>query len=184
MSKQEFAIFVMALKTFYPKETLLPNDQAVDLWFHQLKDIDFKVAEAGLKKWVATNKWSPTIADIRQMALDVTCSDTFDWGEGWAKVVDAISHYGWNRYEEAFASFDEITLQCVKRMGWMNLCCSENVAADRANFRIMYEQIANRIKTDRLMPEKLRERIMLLQKGERNESNQLLTEHSADGCTD
>lgn len=35
---------------------------------------------------------------------------------------------------------DAITRKCVKRLGFQNLCVSENITADRANFRMIYEQ--------------------------------------------
>ena len=78
MDKKEFATFTMALKTYYPRENLLPNDQAMTLWFSQLQDIPFEVAQAGLQKWVATNKWSPSIADIREMYTSIVQGDLPD----------------------------------------------------------------------------------------------------------
>ena len=44
MNKKEFATFTMALKTYYPRENLLPNEQAREVWFSQLQDIPFEVA--------------------------------------------------------------------------------------------------------------------------------------------
>ena len=41
MDKREFAIFASGLKTYYPREGLLPNDMAMELWFERLKDIPF-----------------------------------------------------------------------------------------------------------------------------------------------
>ena len=64
MDKKEFGLFAMALKTYYPKEQLLPNTQAMELWYKHLKDIPLPIAEMALQKWVATNKWSPTICEI------------------------------------------------------------------------------------------------------------------------
>ena len=95
MTKQEFAQFVMALKTYYPRETLLPNNQAVELWFRQLSDIPYNVAEIALNQWVATNKWSPSIADIREAANGIQNDEKFDWGEGWEQVQHAIRYYGY-----------------------------------------------------------------------------------------
>ena len=36
------------------------------------------------------------------------------------------------------------TRQAVKRMGFRNICLSENIMAERANFRTIFEQIADR----------------------------------------
>ena len=77
MTRIEFATFAMALKTYYPRENLLPNEQALELWFRQLQDISYQVAEVGLHKWVALNKWSPSIADIREMASSGRFSQPF-----------------------------------------------------------------------------------------------------------
>lgn len=64
MTRKEFAAFAMALQTYFPREQLLPNKQAMELWYMQLKDIPLPIAEMALQKWVATNKWSPSISEI------------------------------------------------------------------------------------------------------------------------
>lgn len=81
---------------------------------------------------------------------------TPDWGNGWEQVENAIKIYGSYRQAEALESMDEITRDTVKRLGFYNLCMSENQTADRANFRMIYEQIAERKKRDKQIPESLR----------------------------
>lgn len=156
MDKTQFAQFAMALKTYFPKENLLPNNQAMELWYRQLQDIPYEVAEAGLNKWVSTNKWSPSIADIREMAATVTEGEIPDWGNGWEQVLVAIRLHGSYNVKAAMDSFDPITRKCVERIGFKNICMSENINADRANFRMIYENLAQRHQQDRLIPEKLK----------------------------
>lgn len=151
MTKQEFSIFASALRTYYPREALLPNQQAMELWYRELQDIPFAVAEAGLRKWVATNKWSPSIADIREITVEVAHGDIVEWGEGWEQVLKAIRLYGTYREAEAMNSLDELTRTCVERLGFKNICMSENIATERANFRMMYEQLAERKKKQQQM---------------------------------
>ena len=148
MNKKEFSIFAMALKTYYPRENLLPNEQAMELWFKQLEDIPFQVAEVGLNKWVSLNKWSPSISDIREMASETMSGQIKDWGDGWEQVLKAIRVYGSYNAGAALDSMDEITRKCVQRLGFREICLSENIAVDRANFRMLYEQLANRQKED------------------------------------
>ena len=156
MNKQEFSLFTMALKTYYPRENLLPNTQAMELWYQQLQDIPYRTAEAALNQWVATNKWSPSIADIRETAAGVASGEVLDWGEGWEQVLKAIRKYGLYRAEDAMESFDPITRQCVERLGFKQICMSENISADRANFRMIYEQLAERRRQEAQMPEALK----------------------------
>lgn len=163
MDKREFANFVMALRTYYPKEQILPNDQAMELWYRELQDIPFNVAEAALRKWVSTQKWSPSIAEIREMTSGITHEEIPDWTEGWERCCRAISKYGFYRQKEAMESLDPLTRECVKRLGFNQLCMSENVAADRANFRTCYEALAKRERVNQQMALPLREVIGQIQ---------------------
>lgn len=144
MDKKEFATFAAAMKTYYPKENLLPNNQAMELWYRQLNDIPYEIAEATLNQWVAVNKWSPTIAEIRQQAAEIKVGAIPDWADGWEQVLKAIRLYGSYRPAEAMAMLDGITKQVVERIGFMNLCMTENISIERASFRDIYNQIANR----------------------------------------
>lgn len=166
MNKKEFATFAAALKTYYPKENLLPNPQAMELWFRQLEDIPFIVAEAALNKWVATNKWSPTIADIREQATAIRVGEKPLWSDGWEEVVKAIRNYGSYGQKEAMESMSEITRMTVKRMGYIDLCRSENPVADRANFRMIFEQIAEREHNSKQLPMNLTNLIEEMRKKE------------------
>lgn len=159
MDKKEFAIFASALRTYFPRENILPNDQAMTLWYEQLKDIPYNVAEKTLNKWVASNKWSPSIADIREQAINITRGNIKGWGEAWEDVLRAIRRYGSYKEEEALESLDEVTRRAVKNIGYRNLCLSEEIQIDRANFRMIYENMQERVAQERLIPEQLREAI-------------------------
>ena len=159
MDKKQFATFAMALKTYYPRENLLPNQQAMELWFKQLQDIPYEVAEIGLNKWVSLNKWSPSIADIREMASSVSNGDLPEWGDAWEEVCRAIRHYGACDATNALESLSPLARKTAKRMGFRDLCMSENPQADRANFRMIYEQLAEREKKDMQLPVGLLEQI-------------------------
>lgn len=157
MTDREFLLFVSALRTYYPRENILPNKQAVELWYKQLEDIPYNVAEVVLNKWVSLNKWSPSIADIREQAYKLTTGDTKEWGEAWQEVIKSMGIYGSYRITEAMDSFDEITRKTVEQMGYKNLCLSENQTADRANFRTIYEKIAEESRKEASLPTKLKE---------------------------
>ena len=64
MTKQEFSMYAMALRTFYPREKLLQTQEAMELWYQMLKDIPYAKAQADLIEWAKYNKWSPSIAEI------------------------------------------------------------------------------------------------------------------------
>lgn len=162
MTKKEFALFGMALKTYYPREAILPNEQALELWFKQLADIPYTVAETALNKWVALNKWSPSIADLREIAAEVTTEESPEWGDEWEAVLRAVRKYGtWNE-RGALESLDAITRQTVERMGFKNICNSENISVERANFRMIYEQKLEKLKRRSQLPTALTEQLETL----------------------
>lgn len=147
MDKKEFGLFASALRTYYPREQILPNKEAMELWYRELKDIPYLVAETSLRKWVSTNKWSPSIAEIREMVANVQNGQIPDWGEAWEQVRNAIRRYGYYQQKKAMDSLDPLTRRCVEMIGFVNLCMSENQVADRANFRQCYEVLAQREQT-------------------------------------
>lgn len=162
MDRKEFATFAAALRTFYPKEQLLPNQQAMELWYKQLEDIPYHVAETALQKWVATNKWSPSIAEIREAVTDISKERIPDWSEAWENVLKAVRTYGSYQPVEALESLDERTRACVRRIGFRNICMSENISVERANFRRIYEATAERDAQEMALPAPLREKIAAL----------------------
>lgn len=149
MERQEFMQFVAALRTYYPRENLLPNKEAIALWYRMLGDLSYPLLCGALDKWVSTNKWSPSIADLRQTAVAISEGEVMDYGEGWQEVTRAIGKYGFYRKDEALASMSPLTREVVKRLGWDTLCLSESPAADRANFRQIWETLAKREHEDR-----------------------------------
>lgn len=151
MTRDEFRKFAMALKTYYPREQLLPNREAMELWYRELADIPYTVAEAALRKYVSTNKFSPTIADIREMAATVMYGEKPQWADGWNQLEKAIRKYGSYNVHAAMESMDDITRATVKRLGYRNLCLSTNQMADRANFRTVFEQLVDRRQKEQQM---------------------------------
>lgn len=156
MNKKEFAVFASAMRTYYPKENILPNEQALELWYRQLKDIPYNVIEVTLNKWVATNKWSPSIAEIREQATSIVQGEVKDWGAAWQEVLRAIRIYGSYRELEALESLDPTTRKVVEQMGFSSLCYSEHIQTDRANFRMIYEQQQERDKLNAQLPPSLK----------------------------
>ena len=152
MTKREFGLFAAAIRTYYPRENILPNEQAHDLWFRQLQDVPYPVAEAVLAKWVATNKWSPSIADIRDGVAEIQNGGPDpDWGEAWDQAMTAIRRFGSYDEDGALASLPPLTRETVRRLGYKSLCWSENQVADRANFRQVYEILSKRkVETDKI----------------------------------
>ena len=143
VSKQEFATLVLAMQAMYGDE-FIGTEEVMDVWFALLHDLDYQILSKALQKHMLTNKFKPTVAELREIYADLICPVISDWSEGWEQVSKAIGHYGMYRTEEAMESFDEVTREAVKRLGFQNICLSENIVADRARFAEIYQAIQQR----------------------------------------
>lgn len=99
MTVKEFAKLADAIKTYFPRDNMLPTDTAMELWYDMLKDMDYKDAYIGLKNHVATSRFAPTIADIRNGAV-ITQPEQLNEMEAWALVAKALRNGGYHSLEE------------------------------------------------------------------------------------
>ena len=148
MTFDEFKRLVKGMKSVYTRDNFLPDRESIQIWYSLLKDIPYEVLNVTIQKYMMTNKFPPTIADLRELSSEAMHGQISDWGDGWEQVLKAIRRYGYYDVKAALDSMDEITRQCVERLGFREICMSENISADRANFRMLYEQLANRQKEE------------------------------------
>lgn len=114
MTKDEFSKIATALKAVYTDPKFLPDTNAISVWYGFLKDLSNAQCQAAISKYVATRKFPPTIADIREMAADNTGADTeINALEAWSLVRKAIKNgiYG---AEEEWEKLPDI---CKKAVG-------------------------------------------------------------------
>ena len=166
MTKDEFKILCKGMKAVYTQSTFLPDADAFKVWYSLLQDLDYTIAQAAIQKYMLINEFPPTIADIRKNAVSVQAGDKKTWSEGWEEVMKAIGNFGSYREEEALESMSEITRKAVKKLGFRNICLSDNITADRANFRTIYEQMAENEYTAKQIPLNLSKLIESIQQTE------------------
>lgn len=155
MERKEFALLAETLSTAYKKENILSDIDTIELWYTMLKDLPYDLTAKAVQKWITTEKWSPSIAEIREAVTSMTMTIP-DWSEAWENVIRMIHKHGTWNVEEAMNGMDELTRKCVKRLGFVNICNSENIGVERANFRQIYEAEAQRAMTNAQLPERLR----------------------------
>ena len=163
MNRQEFATIVEVLHLAYGDDAILQDEKTLDLWYGFLKDIDYAVCKNAVMRIISTSKWPPKIAEIREAAVQiVTVRTDADWSDAWSKVIRSIGRFGQNRQEEALEYMGEDAARIVKRMGWKNICMSENISAERSNFRQAFENERNSSNTLNQIPVIVKKDMMLL----------------------
>lgn len=149
MNKQEILKAVAPLQLAF-KGNL--DDARMRLYVEMLSDIPPQILEAAVKKLIMTNKFLPSIAEIRETAYGIkgTISGTAvpDESEAWGEVVKAIRSVGY--YRKPKFSNEAITT-AVNNIGWQDICMTtiEGMNTLRAQFRRAYQLAAQRQKDNR-----------------------------------
>ena len=158
LSIQQFEILTRGLKETYQRDKFLQSQDSMVVWYEYLKDIDYNILSMAIQKYICNNKFAPTIADLRELAVDIVIDDK-EWGDGWKDVCLAIRKIGYYEEKKALESMDPLTRKTVENLGWHNLCMSDNIMTDRANFRDLYNTYAKREKEMMKLPAGVRQGI-------------------------
>ena len=112
------------------------------LWCELLRDVDGELLRAATLQHVATSKWFPTVAELREAATDIMSpSHRTTAMEAWGEVARQIRSVGSYGRPEFSSS---LIRRLVDDMGWLNLCMSEMPGADRARFIEGYKALVSR----------------------------------------
>lgn len=140
---------VAVLVAAFPNSKL--TDDTVGIYVRMLADLDYPAANAAVEKLLATSKWPPTVAEIREAAVSLHVGEVKSGGEAWGAVLRAIGRYGRNRTPGVdFELGDPVALETVRAMSWRELCDSENQVADRARFIELYDTLAGQSRRKQL----------------------------------
>lgn len=106
-----------------------------------IRDLEYAHASAAIARLLATAKFMPAIAEIREAAVEVACGgDQRSGAEAWGDVVRAVGTFGINRIP-TFA--DPLVWSAVEAIGWRTICNSDETdPAPRAKFADAYNRLA------------------------------------------
>lgn len=152
MNKKEFMVISTALIAAYPNSKIMGDIASLEFWYKMLQDIDYQVAENAAMEYISTSVYPPSIAEIRRLCVERCNKPVLPFEEAWGTVQKAIHTYGWNNPDGAYAAMDDMAASIVKNLGWNQICHGENPEANRANFRMAYEEKVKQLQTSRQIP--------------------------------
>lgn len=148
MTPEQTRDLIKFLFAAYPTQRQKMRDEDAKAMFHAysigLADLDATATLAALKRIVLSDRWIPTIADIRAAVGVVMHGEQSIAIEQWGEVLRRQRKFGQSRppgVENHPPFEDPITAQVVAAMTWFELCASKSSAADRARFIEAYEQM-------------------------------------------
>lgn len=163
MTKKETVALFGLIAALFPRDDKFAHPDAAmrDAWAEMLQDIPFDHAKAAVKAAVATSPFPPSIAEIRDYATRLTGPRRLSAEEAWGIAAECIREYGTRtvpiegfankKYEfvrfgepvrvrpsgleyEAKRHCPEDVWALLQRMGWKDICESENPDVVRGQF--------------------------------------------------
>lgn len=114
MTREEFGTLVKGMKAVYPSATFIPDKDAFDVWYALLQDLDYTRASMAAQRHMMTEKFPPTISDIRSGAVEVSAPTEMTEMEAWSRVYKAICDL---RYDEPEKEFNRLPELCRIAVG-------------------------------------------------------------------
>ena len=116
---------------------------------------------------MSTNRFPPTIADLREISTEISTPEMMNEGDAWALVYRAICNSGYHAREE----FEKLPVECQRAIGnpailkeWALLNISEVNTVIQSNFMRSYKVECRRSQERNQLPESTRNFISQLTK--------------------
>lgn len=184
--QKQAAKLVKIVVTAYPNSDKFPNGEAVantvNLWANYFADDDWRIVALAVSQHVATNKWPPSIAEIRERIADLTRPDLAPPDEAWRLVSEWMhntSEYG----DDSADIFPAIIAETIKACGgksglWALLRqqygYSGKAGLDKLTFMQLYEPRYQRERQRAMMPGSINDGIEMLHRHLNNPEYQKL----------
>jgi len=130
---------VRQLMTCYPATPM--GQENIQAYASHLADLDAEVAAVAIRRCIASCRFLPSIAEIREQAA-ACLDDAPDAEQAWGIVCAEVRRVGYNG-RPAFPHAR--ILDAVQAIGgWYDICSSDNAAADRSHFVKAYAAATKR----------------------------------------
>lgn len=170
MTKADAAKLVAIVVTAYPNYDKFRDEAAVtatvSLWASMFQSDDGRIVALALNKHIATNKWPPSVAEIRELMLELVRPDLIEPDRAWLAVSDLLYTTGENNHGDLHLQLPPLAARAVEAIGYYNLyemhrSCYRGgkPGMDRVAFMDIYKPMYEREKQRAMTPEGLTSQI-------------------------
>ena len=170
MTKADAARLVAIVVTAYPNYDKFRDAEAVkatvSLWAMMFANDDGGLVGLAVQKHIATNKWPPSVAEIRELMLELKAPDLIPPDKAWLAVSDLLYSQGQYNHGDLHRQLPPLVARAVESIGWGNLwemhrsyCVGGKPGMDRVAFMQQYEPMYQREKVRAMTPEDITAKI-------------------------
>lgn len=154
MDTRETVELFTVIAALYPREQSFSkaDSETVKVWQRMLSDIPANIAVGAVQSHAATSQWPPSIAEIRQHAVNIT-SPIMDADQAYTLVRIAMKKFGYYQSKDAMETLPEDVREAVRSFGgFVSMCMSEEPEIQRAQFMKLWDAMKKRWQERALMP--------------------------------
>ncbi len=121
MTRQETVEVITLIVMAYPASEKLKDEDTVtamvNVWAQMFKDDNPKLVSLAVQKHIATSKWPPNIAEIREQMVYLQHPEIVPPDVAWVAVSDLMTAGSW----ADLSILPPLVARCVESIGWSNL---------------------------------------------------------------
>ena len=170
MTKADAARLVAIVVTAYPNYDKFRDAEAVkatvSLWAMMFANDEGGLVGLAVQKHIATSKWPPSVAEIRELMLELKSPDLIPPDKAWLAVSDLLYSQGEYNHGNLQKQLPPLVARAVESIGWGNLyemhrsyCRGGRPGMDRVAFMQQYEPMYEREKARAMTPEDITAKI-------------------------
>ena len=160
ITREDFAVIVKGLKAAYPKESFLDSEYTVSLWYTALQDIDYPTLNRAATSYIMSKRFAPSVAELRQLAHDLTAPPDDIAAEEWERLLKALGHAGSPEAADYWQQLPETTKEIVGGffvfVEWANTPTIDLMNVQRPMFIKRFEELTKRKRAAGAIPEPVR----------------------------
>lgn len=165
MTREQFAILVKSMKAVYASDNFIKDKDAFDVWYVLLKDLPYELLATTIQKYMTTEKFPPTPADIRRIATQISSKDEENLTEieAWGMVRKACQNLDWMNPEGEYNKLPEVVRRAVGNPNNLKEWASSNIGdfetVISSNFMRTYKAVSKVCVENRQLSPSVREKI-------------------------
>ena len=125
MTKADAARLVAIVVTAYPNFDKFMDAKAIEatvnLWAMMFEQDESGIVALAVKKHIATNKWPPSVAEIREIMLEIQHPELIEPDKAWLAVSDLMYSTGQFNHGDLSCQLPPLVARAVESIGWTSL---------------------------------------------------------------
>ena len=159
MNEKETIRIITIICMSYPSSERLGENAIkgmVNIWKKLFADDPADFVELAVTRHIATNKWPPSVAEIRELMAQMQNPDLIPPDLAWAAVKDVMTECGEFMHKDIHEIFPPLIARAVETIGWHALWVSSHDKYTGQRFFDVYTPMYQRELQKAMLPSSVR----------------------------